>query len=108
MKNIARPKVPARDPTAKTSPRGRVLVTDTKTRMDEQAVAREKLEALGRKRVDGKGKLGDSHDGDKLSGAIRRSRSLSQISESASPRSSSADVHIGKQYHQMNNSVFYA
>ena len=73
--------------------------------MDEQEAARGKLEALGGKRVDDTGKLGDSHDGGKLFGASRRSRCLSQISESMSHRSSSAGVRVGKQYHQMDNLV---
>ena len=55
-KKDARPKVPPKDPTAKTNPHGRGLWAETKKKLDEQAVAREKLEALANARADEKKK----------------------------------------------------
>ena len=50
------PKIPARGPTTKANPRGRGIGADTRNKLDEQTIARQKLEELNEsRRIDKEG-----------------------------------------------------
>ena len=50
MRKKLPPEIPPRDPTAKVNPRGRGIGADTRNKLDEQAIARQKLEELNESR----------------------------------------------------------
>lgn len=95
-KKEARPKVSTKDPTTKTNPQGRGLGTETKKKMDEQAVAREKLEALGSTKV---------VDDKKVPEDPKSPRDYSPKSDAQSTGRRSAGVQVGGQHYHPSNLV---